>query len=1136
MNIPIKKYGLAGLTLTGAILAVILLVRMASATPDSPADAPFLGATISGIVYLPDGSAPTLTMPLADTFVWLGQPDPDHDLDYDLAAHGRSNVMSSTGAFGFANVAPGRYVLRAVPRDIPPFAYAPSRPLFVDVMTANVTLAAITLTYPSVTGTVYAPIPPSDITPTLAIVHVYSGPVAGKIEVERRWVWPENNGVFVVGGLPTGTFRVQAEPWVDMPYWLSGDSSVDVTSGSLQYISLTLTLPQVKGTVKYPDGVAFPPVPGATVHALAANGARRSDLTGWQGMFGIGDLPAGQVVTLTVVPPPELNWLQPPAKPITTVVPPVGNTAHIPITLTVPDRAVYGWVRTNEAIPKPVRHALVQAFRVGDWGYNQGLTDGIGAYTMTLSPGLWTVSVRPVSSTVPGGWVYPREARLIQFDQDPLASKVKRLDFIVVLADATVSGAVELWPVGSGIKPTFPATVSLRNDEGIGLAQPLDTNGRFSFQVPHGTYLLDLRVDSRLFAAPPPRDIYANPIAPTILPTITLWPRNAVITGTLRDSITHGPVGNVPVIAWNWATHATFETRSDSNGVYVLGVYSSTWLLRPAPLPGQGYVYSGDPASVQALAWQVVNQDFHLTPTDANIHGVLVDQAGTLVNDMRGWATALGGSVRTGAPLYDGTFDIQVPSGDYTVTLRIPQTQDYLVSGNTKTTSVSSGMTSTVTFALAAKNAKIWGDVWNVRTGKTVLADVDGMVWARDEDMWTGTDIKAGNFYTLAVPAGDWRVNYAIDPDSDFVKTAGPRTYVVPVGTTQYVPLPVARKDGVLTGTVVLSDGITPARGAVVIAEALSNDIAGVTMRAPVSVNGRFTMTLASGLYNVRSVLLHGDWRMINPRVTAVLVPRDGSASVTLLFRPADAAITGTITLENPPSQTGLVGVYGWTTDDGYNATAAMVNGVYTLPVLSGHTWKVAAAFDTASQYWITRTAVSVPAAPGSIAHQDLVLKGPKPKPAPVTVMFDASQAQYIELADQTRIFIPAGAMPATGNVILHITPIANAVHHRNGDVLGLSYIFEAYTEDGQAITQNFYQDVVIVLRYDPDELAEMGLNINWLRPAYFSTTTNSWTMPDSFVVDEARNEITLQIDHFTKFGALGVETPYAVFLPVVLR
>jgi hypothetical protein len=170
------------------------------------------------------------------------------------------------------------------------------------------------------------------------------------------------------------------------------------------------------------------------------------------------------------------------------------------------------------------------------------------------------------------------------------------------------------------------------------------------------------------------------------------------------------------------------------------------------------------------------------------------------------------------------------------------------------------------------------------------------------------------------------------------------------------------------------------------------------------------------------------------------------------------------------------------------------------------------------------------------VYHQDLVLIGPKLKPAPVTVLINPDEDRLIELSDGTRIFVPAGAIPADGRIILHITPLANAPHHRNGDVLGLSYAFEAYTEDGTPITESFNEDVIITFKYDPLELIARGINLNRVKPAYLSTTTNSWTAPDSYVVDEGRHTITLQINHFTEYALVSIEGTNQVFVPMVVR
>ncbi len=172
----------------------------------------------------------------------------------------------------------------------------------------------------------------------------------------------------------------------------------------------------------------------------------------------------------------------------------------------------------------------------------------------------------------------------------------------------------------------------------------------------------------------------------------------------------------------------------------------------------------------------------------------------------------------------------------------------------------------------------------------------------------------------------------------------------------------------------------------------------------------------------------------------------------------------------------------------------------------------------------------------GSLVVKNLALEGPQLKPAPVSVLIDPTQDRLIDLDDGTRVFIPAGALPTSERVILHITPLASVPHLRHGDVLGLGYAFEAYTESGEPLTDHFNQDVVITFKYNPVDLLLRGLNINRLKPAYFSTTTNSWTRPDSYVVDEDRHEITMQIDHFTLFSLVEVEAGNQVFLPMVVR
>ena len=200
-----------------------------------------------------------------------------------------------------------------------------------------------------------------------------------------------------------------------------------------------------------------------------------------------------------------------------------------------------------------------------------------------------------------------------------------------------------------------------------------------------------------------------------------------------------------------------------------------------------------------------------------------------------------------------------------------------------------------------------------------------------------------------------------------------------------------------------------------------------------------------------------------SPRAVSIVATPEECTALAVRFECSEAAATL------------CPGEVAWSADDGYSTARASNGGTYTLPVIAGMTWNVRAVAETRNSYWITRTAV-MESAPG-VTVQNLVLSGPKLKPAPVSVMFDASQDELVELADGTRIFIPGGALPATGMVSLHITPLAAVPSHRLGEVFGLGYEFEAFTGNGQPITHDFNQDVAISFRYDPTGSCEKSLD-----------------------------------------------------------
>jgi hypothetical protein len=558
--------------------------------------------------------------------------------------------------------------------------------------------------------------------------------------------------------------------------------------------------------------------------------------------------------------------------------------------------------------------------------------------------------------------------------------------------------------------------------------------------------------------------------------------------------------------------------------------------VQPSPGPDQPYLYTGPGARVVISATEVISGvNFSLLTADAAIVGFLADEEGNPVTDAEGWASAtavLSPTIRNGAPVEAGTFTIPVPGGTYRVAVHLPAGSPYMSAGE-RSVSVAPGETVTVTLTVKEKDARIVGALWDPRN-EDVVEGVDAGVLAWMAGNWVGTAVDPGNgTFELDVAAGVWHLGYRVDPQSGYVGLIHHKNVPVASGQTVPVSLPVVERDGVITGTVLGPDG-APLVGATVVAEGVGPQVDNLHFRTRSGEEGIFRLSVPHGTYRLGATAALTD--AIQPALHRVTVPPDGvSGGHVLQFRHPDAVISGTVQISGTTSITGTVLIWGWSEDDGFVTARAPVTGsvgVYSLDVVSNTTWHLGAVYETRSQYWIGRA--EVPLGAGD-ATQDLVLTGPYPKPAPVAVTFDASQPQRILLDDGTYIYIPAGAMPVEGQVTLRILPIATLPHQRHANVYRYGYAFTAVDERGEPITEHFNQDVIIGFAYDERELWAMGISEHFLKPAYFSTTANRWTFPESYVIDTEANRVVMQIDHFTDFALTGAPG-FQVFLPLIVR
>jgi len=1104
-----------GLVLALVLLSIAAIQAQASSivadtamAPDAPlaaaAYATTGGGIITGTVSTPDAN------PIPPgTVVRLYEPG-----SWDVK--GWASVSAGDPSFSIGPVPNGLYVLKAIPPAGSP--YTQSEPKTVSVFNANVYAGELWLTFPQVVGTV---LDPTGTTPTQAEVRVYAG--SGMVVQ----VTEAPTGTFKVGGLPVGNYALQAFPLTDDPYWKSDRVPITITSGTL-VLSTTLTLnpADLWGWTKDSTGA---PVPDATVVAVRLGSAGsffRADRSSPSGFWAIGGLPHGDY-RLTAHPSWRQAWLIPPA-PITVTLP--GATNPYTLTFHTPPKVVTGTVQTNTG--DPVFHAQVVAHRVNRSGRAMALTGADGKYTLNLAPGLWALTVRPISITTPSHWVYPQPPQLVAFPPNTI-SETKRLDFEVLTADARVTGTVEM-PDGS--TPPFTVTVVLHSDEGVGVQGVISpTDGSFDIAVPNGDYQVWVRPEDPRFMGPVVPPVHVPPSSTVSVGTLTLLARDALITGTVTDE-SGAAVEGIPVIAWRAGAPGGARTHTNADGQYQLPVAAGEWMVRPAPAPDQPYLYTGMAETVMLTSSETVsNVDFSLVTADATLEGVLVTEDGTPATDAEGWAQAthvVTPSLHKGAPIHDGTFTILLPAGTYNVSAHLSPESPYM-SAREREVTLASGETKAITLTVQKKDAAIAGFLWNPRA-KLVVPGVHGMVAAWAGGNGVATPINVGNgTYTMTVAAGLWNLGFRIDPTSGYVPLLRHKSVAVQSGQTVPVPLPIVPRDGLITGTVLGPTG-NPVAGAVVIADGAGPEVQRVVLKARSGPDGRFRLEVPHGLYHLGATV--GPTTSVKPGIVEVLVPAHGaSGGHTLQFRKPDAVINGSLTISGTSDITGTVFVWAWSDDDGFvkgHFPVTSSTGVYGLHVVSNTTWHLGAVYETSSLYWIARADVTLGSGG---ATQDLVLTGPHPKPGPVAVTFDAAEPQRVELADGTSIYIPANAMPVSGTVTLQIVPIATLPHQRRANVLKYGYAFTAMDESGEPITDHFNQEVIIRFPYDEDELRRLGISEARLRPAYYSTTEERWTLPNSFTVDTANNTVTMQIDHFTDFALTG-EVGYDIFLPVVMR
>ncbi|MDZ7270323.1 MAG: carboxypeptidase regulatory-like domain-containing protein, partial [candidate division KSB1 bacterium] len=428
--------------------------------------------------------------------------------------------------------------------------------------------------------------------------------------------------------LPPGSWRVQATKAGFRP---SSEVAVETKAGETTQLPAALRITRnqnsLSGTVVNDGGVA---VYGATV--VATLGADRmqatTDATGrfaftlYDGYWTIQASKAGFVSS--------------PARGMSLS----GGVAYEltpPLVLTPMAALVAGIVNSGLA---PLAEAEVRAIPLAG-SVQTVTTDGYGRFTLSLSPGTYTLEPRKEGFSPAGSQVLSLSS----------GETVSGIELLLTPHDGSISGSVST----DGTLPLAGATVTAN-----GRTTLSDAAGRYSLAVAPGAHSVVARKEGYL--DPQPVTVTVGPGQSVQGVNFVLPPNASVIKGRVLYS--SGVAGAVV-----GATGPSQKsTVSDDNGNYALGVEPGTWTLT-AYKTG----FSSETVTVQVGQAQVLEgRDIRLKRSVAVLQGVVIE-ASTREAVPSASVTVEPGSVATTTRV-DGSFKFELDPqpGGVTVTVTKP--------------------------------------------------------------------------------------------------------------------------------------------------------------------------------------------------------------------------------------------------------------------------------------------------------------------------------------------------------------------------------------------------------------------------------------------------------------------------------
>lgn len=859
------------------------------------------------------------------------------------------------------------------------------------------------------------------------------------------------------------------------------------------------------------------------------------------GLYGFGDVPAG-TYTMYVYAPSSWNT----GSTATIVRSPAPSTVTVGssnvtqnASFTSPTKTLTVTVKRSNGTAVSGANLYASSYTNGSSGYGNAKTGSDGTATFTMPGGDWSIGVY---SDYGADWVTcgSNSYHTINF-KDDATTESKSDSFSVTSQSATLKGKVTK-PDGTGVGQ-YQASLSFSNSDGCSAWASSDSSGNFSTKAVPGTYSVSGYSSDNSYSFPKVNNVTVGDNESLDLGTIKLIEKTDTITGTIKDNLGN-TVSGASVNAWrNDGTYDWANTTTATDGAFTLKVTPGKWQVSAWPSwsysGSQEYLSDGEPQTVEVKSGVASTINFTFQKATNTITGTVTDEDGNVLTSLTSGGVGASDGSKTWSQVWgtltNGTYTLKVPDGTWNISLYLWGGE--YSSGDPVSVKVSDNASKTVTLKALKNDVTIQGTVYDEDNNKVTGKWMSIYATKNQNSSWRNAtlDTSAGT-YTMKVSAGKWRLGWWVDYNSGYASGNGEDVEIdAKAGETKTYDLTLRKANATISGTAKKADG-TAMQWAWITAdtrdpnEKTKASDKYYTNGASAGTDGKFSIKLPAGTYWVGGSMWVGSG-YINPKRQKLTVEKDGTATVDLVFREADASIDGTVKLDGVV--TGAF-ITAWGEDGGYAETTAGNSGAYKLSVASGTTWHVKAIKESGSDVYKSAE-VLVDLSGGKQASKDLELKKQSYSlPDAESFTFDPTVSQTFELNDGTLVSIPANTVATDGTATLAVVPDADLAEQDNNRPLTYGYDLDM-TVDGAAVT-DFAGNVTIAEEVTASELTNANiLDTGELQMGYFDDATSSWIALDNCTVSTTATTttaatisatdtvtVTCQVDHFTKFAVLA--------------